>query len=134
MGHNLHLSKNNETAYFGEKHTGRMKLWRTIGTHVAERLPGEVYSMWLLYDRGRHGNIMLEAGFEEVQSDPRRIEHLLAKAGSAFFLPFHSNDPREAYLDQDLNFVQNGSIASGYLMEQADAVFFVAEVRAPSLK
>jgi hypothetical protein len=134
MGHNLHLCKHSETAYFGAREGDRMKLWRTIGTHVAERLPGEVYAIWLLYDHGRHGNILLEAGFEEVESDPGRIEHLLARAGPLYFLPFHSNDPREAFLDEDLNFVQNGSLASGRLLQQADAVFFTAEVKAPALK
>ena len=55
----------------------------------------------------------------------------MAKAGSTFILQFTSDDKREPFHHQKCNFLQNGSIASGLLPAQADAVFFVREVTEP---
>lgn len=125
MGHNMHLSKDYKKASFQGA-----PMWRSIGTHVSERLPGKVFSIWMLYDHGRHANMMLESAFEDVPSHPSRIESLFAQAGSVFLLPFHSQDPREKYVDSERYFVLNGRLGKGYLKSQADAVFFVSEVTA----
>ena len=103
-------------------------MWPSIGTHLADKLPGEVYSIWMLCDHGRHGQVVLAEPGEELRSNPLAMEHLLAKAGAMFFLPLHSNDPRRSYLDQQRNFLQNGQLASGVVTQQADAIFFVADV------
>jgi erythromycin esterase-like protein len=128
MGHNLHLSKDSENIRLGPVGSPAPTLWRSVGTHLNQKLPGEIYSVWMTYDHGWHGSALLAEGAEQVSSDPVRIEHLLAKAGSSFFLPFDSGDPREAYMRQERNFVQNGATASGVLANQADALFFIAEV------
>lgn len=132
MGHNLHLSKDSENILVGPVGTPAPTLWRSVGTHLDQKMPGEIYTVWMTYDHGWHGSVLLAEGIEQVSSDPVRIEHLLAKAGSSFFLLLDSGDPREAYMRQERNFLQNGATASGILTTQADALFFVAEVTAPT--
>ena len=69
---------------------------------------------------------LLENEEEEVSGE----QYLLAKAGPAFVLPLHTGDEGESYLKQMRTFVQNGSVANGVLVNQADAIFFVEEVTA----
>ena len=123
MGHNMHLSKDYRKIWFRS-----IPMWPSIGTHMDRRLPGKIYSIWMLYDYGRHGNMQNESFYEDVPSHPLRIERLFTKAGLMFILPFHSQDPRELYLDEDRNFVLNGRLGHGFIRSQADAVFFVSEV------
>lgn len=123
MAHNLHLSKDYTTCGF----VG-FPMWPSIGTHVAKTLPDQVYSIWMLYDHGRHANVMKREVFENVTSHPGRIEYLMARAGAVYLLPLFSGDPRETYLDQKRAFVLNGGIGEGLLRNQADAIFFVKQV------
>ena len=123
IGHNMHLSKDYRKVWFGSA-----SMYPSIGTHMVSRLPGKVYSIWMLYDYGRHGNMWNESFYEKVPSHPQRIERLFTKAGLHFILPFHSRDQREQYLDEDRDFVVNGRIGHGFIKSQADAVFFVSEV------
>ncbi len=127
MAHNLHLARNSE-----EVRVDTHQLWTMIGTHLSRRYAEEIYGIWMLYDRGRHGRVSTQRGgeliVEEIASDPARVEHLLARAGSVFLLPLGTADRRAAYLNQRLNFVQNGRSASGVLPKQTDAIFFVSEV------
>jgi erythromycin esterase-like protein len=125
LGHNMHLSKDYRKVW-----SQSASMWPSIGTYLVSRLPGKVYSIWMLYDYGRHGNMWTESFYEEVPSHPLRIERLFTKAGLRFILPFHSRDPREQYLDEDRNFVANGRIGHGFIRSQADAIFFVSEVTA----
>ncbi len=126
MGHNLHLSKDSGNIVLGPVGSPAPRLWPTIGTHLAQNHPDEIYSIWMTYDHGRHGAVLLAEGVEEVPSDPSRIEHLFARIGSPFFLPLNAiNSP---YLDQERNFNQNGSTASCFLTAQADAIFFIPQV------
>lgn len=123
IGHNMHLSKEYRKVWFDYA-----SMWPSIGTHMVSRLPGKIYSIWMLYDYGRHGNMWNESFHEDVPSHPNRIERLFTKAGFCFILPFQSRDPREQYLDEDRNFLLNGRIGHGFIKSQADAIFFVSEV------
>jgi erythromycin esterase-like protein len=132
LAHNMHLGKDSSVLQAGWLDAPRLKMWPSIGSHLARKLPGQVYSVWMLYDHGRHGKLLHNTAVEEqVSSSARAIEHLLAEAGSAFLLPLHTGDARESYLDQMRDFRQNGRPASGILKRQADAIFFVAEVNPP---
>lgn len=131
MGHNYHLSKDSDHLSFTSRNSTRVPMWRSIGTYLAETRTDEVYSIWMLYDRGKRGNVLYGSGFQAVPSDPKRIEHVLAKAGTLFLLPLNNNDPRKTRLERTVNFVQNGSAGSGLLCRQADALYFVAEVSVP---
>ena len=82
----------------------------------------------MLFDRGRHGNIHVEGAVENIRSPRGAIEQIFARAGQRFFLPFHSADPREAYLDEPHTLLLSGAPGRTALGKQADAIFFVAEV------
>lgn len=129
MAHNMHLCKDYTTCGF----LG-FPMWPSIGTHVARKLPDQVYSIWMLYDRGSHANVTRPHVFEDVASDPGRIEHLMAKAGAHYLLPLNTGDPRAAYLDQQRRFVLNGGLGEGRISAQADAIFFVEKVQAIRLR
>jgi len=132
LGAFMHLSKNSDELQFGAMGDPfASPMWPSIGDHLDKKLPGEVYSIWMLYDHGRHGVPMLENPIEEVRCDPYTVEYLFAKAGAQFFLPFHTGDHRESYLDRVRNFRPNGRSGSGLLRTHADAIFFVAEVHEP---
>lgn len=124
MGHNGHLSKD-----YKNFHMGSTPMWPSIGTHLNQKLPDEVYAIWMLYDHGRHANVY-EQMYETVRSHPQRIEYVLAQAGEIFLLPLDSRDPRAAYLDKKCYFGVNGDFGSGLLRNNADAIFFVSEVKA----
>lgn len=128
MGHNLHLSKNSYSLRSGRITWGGKTKWLSVGSHVAQKLPGEVFGVWMLFDHGRHGRLTGDRIVEEyVASNPYVLEHLLAKAGDALLLPLNTGDVREAFLDRPLHFLQNGRPASGIIGRQVDAIFFVAE-------
>lgn len=132
LGGFMHLSKNSDALHFGaidDEYASPM--WPSIGNYLDQKLPGAVYSIWMLYDHGRHGIPMRPDPIQEVQSDPRTVEHLLAEVGPRFLLPFHTGDRRESYLDSLRHFRPNGAIGHGHLRRHADAVFFVAEAHEP---
>jgi erythromycin esterase-like protein len=131
MGHNLHLSKSSDEITIGPVGSPAPTMWASIGTHLAQRYPDEVYSMWMLYDHGRHGTVLQAEGVEELHSNPAAVEHLMAKVGSTFILQLTSDDKKGPFYRQKHNFLQNGSIASCLLPAQTDAVFFVREVTEP---
>ena len=128
LGHNLHLSKRSEEITIGPVGSPAPALWKSVGTHLAERFPGEVYSIWMLYDHGRHGTVLSPEGVADLPSNPASVEHLMAKVGSKFMLQLAPDGRQGPFQRQKHNFLQNGSIASGLLSAQADAVFFVKEV------
>ena len=132
LGGFMHLSKNSGALQFGEKDDPfASPMWPSIGDYLDKKLPGKVYSIWMLYDHGRHGVPMLADPIEQVRSDPSTVEHLFAQAGERFFLPFQTGDHRESYLDHVRNFRPNGASGAGLLKTHADAIFFVAEAHEP---
>jgi erythromycin esterase-like protein len=123
LGHNLHLSKDC-TALDAWDHRDEP----SIGTYLARKYPGQVCSIWMLYDHGRHLDIYSKPYVKSVHSLPNTIEHLLARVGTVFLLPLHTGDPREAYLAAPRNCVSNGMYTAGaVLSRQADALFFIAQ-------
>lgn len=131
MGHNLHFSKNSEKILLGPIGIPAPAMWQSIGTYLSRKMPTEIYAIWMTYDHGRHASILLPEVVEEVQSHQGSLEYYLAKAGSVYFLPLNTDDERAAFLRRQMNFKQNGSLASGEPASQADAIFFVKEVSEP---
>jgi hypothetical protein len=124
MGHNFHLAKRS-TAIRVE---GTLISRENIGTHLANRFPGQVCAVWMLYDRGRHLDAYSKPYVKDVSSRRGTITQLLAKVGTRFILPLHSGDSRESYLHLPREFVANGEFrASAVVPEQADVLFFLAE-------
>jgi len=123
LGHLMHLSKESDSL-----EAGGFTMWPSIGTHLHKKLPGEVFAIWMLFDRGRHGNIHVEGAVENIGSPRGAIERIFARAGPRYLLPFHSGDRREAYLGETHTLLLSGAPGRTALADQADAVFFVAEV------
>ncbi len=133
MGHNLHLSKDSASLSGGPL-GAPIALWRTIGTHVAQSLPGEAYSIWLLYDRSQNSGYLSPEPVVDIPSKPDAVEHLLARAGTHFVLPLEGALREGRYLSEARNFTQNGEYGSGVIPRQADAIFFVETVSALRLE
>jgi hypothetical protein len=131
LGHNLHLSKDSEKILLGPLGTPAPRLWFSLGSHLERKLPGEIYSFWMTYDRGWHGAVLLAEGAEEVKSDPARVEHILARLDSPFILQIDGGSSMGSFLETEHGFNQNGSTASGIIKDQTDAIFFIPEVTVP---
>jgi erythromycin esterase len=124
LGHNFHLARKNTAIRVEGTAIGR----QNIGTHLADRFPGQVCVIWMLYDRGRHLDAYSKPYVKEVPSHSGTIARVLAKAGTRFVLPLHSGDAGESYLHQPREFIANGEFrASAVLPEQADVLFFLSE-------
>ncbi len=131
LGHNLHLNLDSESIRFGPPGSPAPTMWRSIGTHMARRFPGEIHAVWMTYDHGRHGSVLSPAAFEDVASVPGTVESLLAGVGTGFLIDLDGDADGAAYLDRERMFRQNGSISSAVLREQADAVVFFDGGSAP---
>ena len=131
-GHNMHLGRSWENTRWAEQNESfRIPLWRTIGTHVSERFPGQVLSIWLLYDHGERLSGALGQP-RAVDSIPDTLESLLATLPhDALLLPLASDDPRSAWLDEEQNFRVNGGLGWGHLRRLTDVVLFVREAHVP---
>lgn len=132
-GHNMHLSVDYDGARWVESGGDfPVPLWPTIGAHVAERLPGQVVSIWLIYDHGERLPSPLGADTQAVASVTGTLESLLAELPhESFLLPLASADPRSAWLDDERTFRVNGGVGWGHLRRLADAVVFAREAHAP---
>jgi len=120
IGHNMHLSKeSDDLGYpFGE----------TVGARITQAYPGEIFSLWVLFDRGRRYSQSSQAQAEFLPSDPERIESALVEAGETFLLPLHTGDERESYLDTPRTFHASFRKITATITKQADAFLFLDEV------
>lgn len=124
MGHTMHLSKASDAARFVAVGQPGGASWRTIGTHVAERFPDGVYSIWMLADHGTHYDVACP-GACEFASKPDTVEHVLAEVGDRFAL---ATAGMPVPFAGEVNWVQNGRYGSGDLTRQADLIYFVRAV------
>jgi len=123
LGHDLHLSRES-----GRIEWEGRKMWPSIGTHLSHTRPDEIYSVWLLFDIGYHGEPMANEPLRRIRGRSGDVERLLGKAGDLYFLPLADNDPRASFLDEPRELLCGGFRPRCVLREQADAVFFVKEV------
>jgi secernin len=127
LGHALHLSKDSEsiqTQNFG-------LMFKSIGTYLAGKVPGEIYGFWLHHDRGRHGLMHGNPTIQSFRSPADSVEHLLAKVHPILMLPLGSADPREAWLDVERTFSNSGAPAQAVLPQQVDCLFFIETANEP---
>jgi erythromycin esterase-like protein len=102
----------------------------SVGEMIVAAHPGEVFSLWMLHDRGWLLNPMAAEPVEELRSDPARVEHLLARAGSTFLLPLHTGAAGERYLAGKRRFSYFSWYETATLTRQTDALFFIDEITA----
>lgn len=129
LGHNFHLNRDGSglRPWPVEEQLPDIG-YPSFGSGVAAR--HEVVALWMLYRHGTSAQVSLVDPYFEVADDATRLEHLLAEVGTVFILPVSDDDERSTYLRRDLNFVSNGSTASGVLGDQTDYIFYVDEVTA----
>ena len=110
-------------------------LWPTIGAYVESRFPGQVFSIWLVYDHGQHLNASQLSRTRDLESVPGTVESVLARLPhETFFLPLNTDDPRAAWLEGEQSFRVNGGVGHGDLRQMADALVFVRSVHPPGGK
>ncbi len=129
MSHNLHLVKDlrlirNPT--YGAGPGGGREV--AVGTFINDRAPGEVFSVWMLFDHGTDSQPF--AGLSKtISSPPDSLNALLARVGETFLLPLSSDDPRKSTLTAEIKVVMDGGVPPRIaLAPQADAIFFVRAV------
>ncbi len=131
MGHNFHLAHDYQYASFAEENGAWLDMWPSIGAHVNNRLPDQMYVIWLVYDHGDHLASLTQRP-ANVDTLPGSIEHLLARLNEpAFFLPLAGDPGRPAFLDTPQLVRVNGERAVGVIGAMADAIVFVDAVSTP---
>lgn len=128
LGHALHLSKDSQsirTNDFG-------LMWKSIGTYLAEKLPDQVYGIWLLHNRGMHGQARSVPSVQPFQSPEGAVERLLAEIHPVLMLPLQdSDDPRAAWIRKERVFSHSGGPAWAVIPRQLDCVFFIETANEP---
>jgi erythromycin esterase-like protein len=150
LGHNVHLSQDAANLHFhpqfsrfwglrswvrawGYRMYFKLAGWPTnmgdsVGTHLHRRFPGQVLSIWMLYGQG---SLMAPKGPRTVRLHGDTVESLLAQVGDRFLLPLNDVDPQARAILSHANVrLMEGSYVSTDLAAQADALYFVREVKA----
>jgi erythromycin esterase-like protein/dienelactone hydrolase len=100
----------------------------SVGSHLHERFPGQVLSIWMLYGQG---TLMMPGGPRTMRLHNDTIESLLARVGDRFLLPLNDVDPQAKAILSNANLRTSwGYYASADLTTQADAIYFVRDVNA----
>ena len=99
-----------------------------MGEMIHDAHPGEVFSMWMLYDPGRLLNPMNPEPLEDLASDPNRIESKMVEAGATYVLPLHTGEKGEQYLDGKRSYSYFSWSKTSTLTTQTDALFFIDEI------
>ncbi len=100
----------------------------SVGEMIDRTYPGQVFSIWMLHDRGELLNPMNPELFERLESDPERVESLMAAAGSTYVLPLGTGAVGESYLATKRNYSYFTWSETGTLTLQTDAIFFLDTV------
>jgi hypothetical protein len=150
LGHNVHLSKDAAHLHlhpqfssfwglrswlraWGYRMYFKLAGWPTnmgdsVGAHLHRRFPGQVLSLWMLYGQG---SLMAPQGRRTVRLHSDTVESLLARVGDRFLLPLNDVDPQARVILSHANVrLMEGRYASTDLAAQADALYFVREVKA----
>ncbi len=120
MGHCNHLSRVGADTLRARR--------PSLGEMIGSKHPGEIFSIWMLHDRGSLLSPMSPASAVPLRSDPERIESLLVRAGSNFVLPLQTSARGERYLDRKRRLSYFSWYEVATLTAQTDALFFVDEV------
>jgi erythromycin esterase-like protein len=130
LGQNLHLSKDLSRIGMpvaqGGPGGGQLP---SLGEYICRRLPGQVLSIWMLYNRGRDCQPFTWLS-RELRPVPGSLNAALAEVGLAFLLPLASPDPRAAPLATEMDVVAApyNTVSRLAIAAQADAIVFVRDV------
>ena len=150
LGHNVHLSTDAANLHFHPQFSSfwglrswvrawgyrlyfKLAGWSTnmgdsVGAHLQRRFPGQVLSVWMLYGQG---SLMAPKGPRTVRLHSDTVESLLAQVGDRFLLPLNEVDPQAKAILSHANVRSaGGSYACTDLTAQAEAIYFVRDVKA----
>jgi len=129
MSHNQHLAKADDGINAPEVGAGPGGgIVPSVGCFLNRLFPGEVFSIWMLYDHGRDCQPYPRLA-SELRSPPFSLNAVLAKLGAVFILPTHSSDPRSDLMSGETEIVSMyNQVLRARLVNQCDAVFFIREV------
>ena len=129
MSHNQHLAKDDDGIKAPEVGAGPGGgIVPSVGCFLNRLFPGEVFSIWMLYDHGRDCQPYPRLS-SKLRSPPSSLNAVLAKLGAVFILPTHSSDPRSDLMSGETEIVSMyNQVLRARLVNQCDAVFFVREV------
>jgi erythromycin esterase-like protein len=128
MSHNLHLAKNFDSikGNFGAGPGGGRVT--ALGTYVNRMLPADVFSVWMLCNRGRDCQPFSFCS-SEIKPVEGSLNSILSGIGPALILPLHTDGPRPALLDSKMLIQMDGQPGvRSAIADQADAIFFIDEV------
>jgi erythromycin esterase-like protein len=127
--HNLHAARASESLDFGRApHSAAM--WRSIGSHLESRFPGQAYVIWLLYARGTRLDARQADGAAAVSPLPGSLEEHLARVPGPY-LVFLDDAPAGTAFDLRTAFGTDTSYGSGVLRGVLDALVYLPEAHAP---
>jgi erythromycin esterase-like protein len=122
FAHDLHLARDDSRVSRGGGVGPGGDRVDSIGTHVAKRHPGQVFTMWMLDFEGRDSQPFASLG-NELRAGRGTLNAALADAGDSFFVPVAgplAGRQRVAFI--------YGSTADVELEAQADALYFARRV------
>jgi len=129
MSHNLHLCRDIGAVARSDSGAGPGgNLEPPLGTWLAARHPGQVFSCWMLIGQGR-----VCQPYPELSSDIRlrsgTLNANLAEVGECFALPVDGKDPRARLLssESELRWDGIGGVRTR-LSAQADVIFFIRNI------
>ncbi len=128
VGHNRHLAKNSAAIKGEGGAPPGGGLVPSLGTYLHEGYPGQVFAIWMLWERGRSAQPYSWLS-SEYKSVPGSLNAILSTLGPAFVLPTRSSDPPAQLLASEQEIMgMYGIPFRAAIADQADAVFFIREV------
>jgi len=129
MAHNQHLAKDDDGIIAPEVGAGPGGgIVPSVGCFLNRLFPGEVLSIWMLWDHGRDCQPYSRLS-SDFRSPPSSLNAVFAEVGPVFILPTHSNDARSRFMSRESEIASMyNQVLRARLADQCDAVFFVREV------
>lgn len=128
MSHNLHLAKDFDRikGSFGAGPGGGKV--PALGTFLNRKMPGQIFSIWMLCNRGRDCQPFSFCTCE-IKPVKGSLNSILSETGPALLLPLSSDSPIPSLLDSEILIQMDGQPGvRARIPDQADAIFFIDEV------
>jgi erythromycin esterase-like protein len=128
MGHNRHLSMDiGSIQTLGGSPPGG-GLVPSLGTYLNRRLPGQVFSIWMLHESGYSAQPFSGLA-SEYTVRPGSLNAALSRVGERFLLSTQAQVPEANLLHKKTDIVGLYNVPfRTAIANQADAVYFVREV------
>lgn len=127
--HNVHAARDSEAFRLG-RGPAPAPMWKSIGTLLEARHPGQTYVTWLLYADGTRLDAREPDGDADVRPANGTLEERLRRIPGAY-VAFLDDVAVESPFDAWNEFGTETSYASGVVRGRVDALVFLPEASAP---